>query len=116
MALKLIACAQNDIPFDIDSLDEVLVKDLTPPMFDMETSKPKSAGMWLASFSFLEKVVPESFSRDFPFPVSIHPSRTGEGGDQEEVVIFLFASVVDFHGSRFQHRRILFLFFQEEEP
>jgi len=43
VALKLIACAQNDIPFDIDSLDEVLVKELTPPMFDMETPKPKPA-------------------------------------------------------------------------
>lgn len=43
VALKLIACAQNDIPFDIDSLDEVMVKELTPPMFDMETPKPKPA-------------------------------------------------------------------------
>lgn len=41
VALKLIACAQNDIIFDIDTLDDVLVKELTPPIFDMETPKPK---------------------------------------------------------------------------
>ena len=44
VALKLIACAQNDIAFDIDSLDEVLVKELTPPIFETETVKPKPAG------------------------------------------------------------------------
>ena len=53
VALKLIACAQNDIPFDIDSLDEVLVKELTPPMFDMETAKLKSAGSTLMGLGYL---------------------------------------------------------------
>ena len=53
VALKLIACAQNDIPFDIDSLDEVLVKELTPPMFDMETPKLKSAGSTLMGLGYL---------------------------------------------------------------